>query len=154
MSETDEVQTQNQDTQPQNTEQPVNNQPVSSAQVSQPDEPYDLDLDLLEPQSKKVRLKGVVYDVYPPKLKDIVALSRIAGQMNTADPNEVQTRVEQMIKAFESIMPGLKDVDVDLSPEQLEALMEFVNRMVTPADNSALKAMGIEPTTEKKTVAE
>lgn len=112
---------------------------------------YDLDLDLLQPQPRKVKLGDKLYDVYPPKVKDIANLARLAGQLQAATGDNVQEKVGELIDAFGKIMPDLKsDPDVDLSLPQLMALFGFVNTMVSPTDNSELKAAGIEPDVEKK----
>lgn len=128
-------------------------QPISATQLKPDNDPYDLDLDLLQPQPKYVRLDGKRYAVYPPRVKDIANLARLAGQLRVVDENTVEQKVNEMLDAFKRIMPGLKDNEVDLTIEQLTMLFEFVNRMVSPAENSALKSMGIEPTAEKKITA-
>ncbi len=137
------------------TAQPINQPqdvvvPVSDTQLSVSDEAYDLDLDLLQPQSRKVKLNGNLYDVYPPKVKDIANLARLAGQLQQQDGNDIQQKIDQMVSAFASVMPALKEDNVDLTLEQVIALFQFVNGMVSPTENSALKSMGIEPSTEKK----
>lgn len=137
-----------QPTEPQNT-QPIN-EPINDVQIKDVTEAYDLDLDLLQPQARKVRLGGKVYDVYPPKVKDIANLARLAGALQNSDGGNVQQRVDDMVAAFAAVMPALKEDNVDMTFEQVTALFAFINNMVSPADNSALKQMGIEPNTEKK----
>lgn len=125
--------------------------PLANAHAAK--DPYDLDLDLLEPQSKHIKLNGKLYEVFPPKVKDLVRLSRLAGQLQDINNTNSVKTITDMIGVFQNIMPGLSEDNVDLSMSQLLALFGFVNNMVDPAENSALKTMGIEPTTEKKVPA-
>lgn len=121
--------------------------------TSEVEEPYDLDLDLIQPQVRTVKLNKKVYQVYPPKVKDIANLARLAGQLQKSDGN-VEFKVAEMVKAFTVVMPALADEDVDLSFEQVTALFQFINSMVSPSQNSALKNYGIEPTAQKKIQAD
>lgn len=139
-----------QTTEPENTQTTPITEPISDVQIKDVTEPYDLDLDLLQPQARKVKLNGKLYDVYPPKVKDIANLARLAGKLQTNDGTDLQAKLDNMVNAFASVMPALKEDGVDLTMEQVTALFGFVNSMVSPADNSALKQMGIEPNTEKK----
>ena len=139
-----------------NTEAVVDNSTTKTDQPKEFKQPnpdasgYDLDLDLLQPQTKKVKLGDKVYDVYPPRVKDIANLARIAGELQDTTSENLQQKVSEMLNTFGNIMPGLKEDGVDLSLEQLTALFSFVNSMASPTENSALKAMGVEPTAEKK----
>ncbi len=115
---------------------------------------YDLDLDLLQPQDKHVKLNGKVYVVHPPRVKDIANLARIAGQLkNNSNTDDIAAKITEMVSAFGYIMPGIVEDELELNTKQLLALFSFVTTMVDPVDNSALKDMGINPTSQKKAQA-
>lgn len=134
---------------------PASEQPAQPAievapPVLVPEEAYDLDLDLIDPQTKKVKLGQAVYEVYPPKVKDLAGLMRLAGRLQSGASPEAD--VTQMIEIFKRLMPALNDDKVDLSMAQVMALFKFITEMASPTENSALKALGVEPTQEKKVV--
>lgn len=121
--------------------------------VTLPSEAYDLDLDLIQPQTKKVKLGESIYDVTPPRVKDIADLARLAGSLQNRS-GDVENNVADMIKVFKRLMPALNNDDVDLSLPQVMALFQFITQMASPVENSALKALGVEPTQEKKAPVE
>lgn len=114
---------------------------------------YDMDLDVLLPKPKKVRLNGQIYDVNPPRVKDLIKLTRLAGELQSSSDESVDDRLTAMVDLLGNIMPGLKEDNVDISFTQVLGLFTFISQMANPAENSALKSLGIEPTAEKKITA-
>jgi hypothetical protein len=116
---------------------------------------FDLDLDALAPESKKVKLGGKIIDVHPPKFKNLVSLMKTvailqkAGNDQEASLNAIQTLKTSLLP----MIPALGDEDMDLTIEQMNTLLQFVMAIATPDDK--LEAQGIEAKTiEKKAVAE
>lgn len=115
---------------------------------------FDLDLDALDPKPKQVKLGGKLFEVYPPKLGAIIALTRLMKELQDVgeDTEKALVAIESIRKAVEPIIPGLKDeTHLDLSIDQVSALLEFVFKMATPPEAQELEKKGIEPgSTEKK----
>jgi hypothetical protein len=124
-----------------------NQSPPTSVPSDTPatNEPYDLDLDLLQPQTKHVKLGDKVYDVHPPKVKDVAELMRYGAMLSSSNANGTEG-LDGLLNIFYRLMPALKQDGVDLSLPQMESLFNFISGMASPAENSALKAMGVEPT--------
>lgn len=124
-------------------------QPINDVQPSIKDLPYDLDLDIMQPQPKKVKIGGSIYTVNPPKVSDIAKLYRIAGILENTKLVDAEQPSQDMIDAFKELIPGFID-DGKLTISQIWALFGFIANMANPVENSALKALNIEPTPEKK----
>lgn len=115
---------------------------------------YDLDLDTLQPEAKKVKINGRIVDVYPPKFKSIIALMKISSSMQEVSGSENLAQVEQdLTNALIPIMPALAEPDMDLSMEQLMKLLDFVMLISTPQDNEELAKKGytVKQLNQKKT---
>lgn len=108
---------------------------------------FDLDLDAIQPDTKKVRLGGVVYDVYQPDLKDLVLVAKLAKKANNPETtnDEKVDMVEGLHTALCSFMPALKDDGVKLSMKQMNGLLEFIFGMATPAQKEALAEANATP---------
>jgi hypothetical protein len=114
---------------------------------------YDLDLDALEPEAKKVKLNGRIVEVYAPKFKTILTIMKMSQGL-TADGDSDQSQIIIDLRtALLPVMPALADEDMDLSMEQLMSLLNFVMTIATPADTKELTDKGYSPSTltEKKT---
>lgn len=123
----------------------------------QPQDQADLDLDYIQPEAKHVKLNGKLLEVYPPKLKNIVVISKMARELS----DETKT-IEEKVQVFESlkqvlagIMPAFKEDDVDVTLEQMIALIEFIFSLATPEDKEELAKLNATPAdqadAEKKT---
>lgn len=117
----------------------------------------DLDLDLIKPDKKVVRLGGKPRDVHQPSMKVIVTLSKLARDFSdeTKTTEQKMEIFDELKKVLSGIMPDFKDDDVDINIEQMIALLEFVFSMITPDDKEQLAKMANlpsnDPTTQKKT---
>ena len=115
---------------------------------------YDLDLDALQPEAKKVKINGRIVDIYPPKFKSIIALMKISsGLQETTNSEDLSILEEELTKALIPIMPELAEPDMDLSMEQLMKLLDFVMLISTPKDNEELAKKGytVSQLNQKKT---
>lgn len=101
-----------------------------------------LDLDALMPESKTIILGGNKIKVQPPKLKTVFALQKTFIMLQDGKPEAG----EKIIEALSSIVPDIKNDDVDLTVEQLQALIQFVSEMATGGK-------GGQKTLEKKTAS-
>ena len=117
-------------------------------------ETYDLDLDALAPESKKVKLNGRIIEVNPPKFKNLVALMKLANTMGEGNGGQTIETVDMLRQSLIPLIPALGEEDFDLTMEQLNTLLQFVMTIATPQDQTTLEKQGYsvgEITTEKKT---
>lgn len=105
---------------------------------------FDLDLDALAPEVKKVKLGGNIIDVYPPRFKNLVALMKLVNQIREVGNDESKTLelIEALRSSLIPMIPALKDENVDLTIEQLQVLLEFVMQVSTPKDQAELESQG------------
>lgn len=119
------------------------------------DTAFELDLDVLEPKGGEVKLAGKVYPVSPPKLKTVIALSKLAAVMSKPKDeiteDEAIKAIEELFNVLKPVMPALVEDGVDLNMEQAGALMGFVMDMASQTDMKKLDELGIKPSVEKKT---
>lgn len=118
----------------------------------------DLDLDIIEPDVKHVRLGGKIYEVHPPKIKNIVVITKLARELKdeTKSLEEKTIVFEDLKQVLGGVMPAFKsDEQVDLSLDQMIALIEFIFSLVTPDELGELEKLNATPkdqtSTEKKT---
>lgn len=102
-----------------------------------------LDLDALSPLQKRVKLKGKVYLVNPPKMTDFIAFQRLFASMrdNAEDPVKQTESISKINQVLKPVVPDIEDMDLTFS--QLMILMQFIYRDSLPADQDQV--------TQKKT---
>ena len=110
-----------------------------------------LDLDTILPNKGKVILGGKEYIVEPPKLKNLIELSKLAKlfQDGKASDSAAISALTEFKELLYPIIPALKDSEVDISLDQAAALLEFIMKLATPEDKIALDKAGITPTKKK-----
>jgi hypothetical protein len=86
-----------------------------------------LDLDALMPEPKTIILGGNKIKVQPPKLKTVFALQKTFIMLQDGKPDAG----EKIVEALSAIVPDIKNDNVDLTVEQLQALIQFVSEMAT-----------------------
>ena len=113
----------------------------------------DLDLDLLKPEPKKVRLNGKEHDAYPPSIDALFSLIRMKnklddiGQMNESEAEGVFNDIKG---AIAMLIPGIEQEQLSL--EQLFALVDFISGLAVPSDIKAMEAKGIKLSTDQKKI--
>ena len=107
-------------------------------------ETYDLDLDAIAPEPKKVKLGGRIIEVTPPKFKNLVSLMKLVGQLGNVGNDEQKTleTIDELRSSLIPMIPALAEDDMDLTFEQLQVLLEFVMQTATPQDQKTLEAKG------------
>lgn len=113
-----------------------------------------IDLDKLLPEPKEVKISGKIVKVYPGKLKVLIKIQKAFSAFKGAEPEKQGELMDNLISALSVIMPDLKNEDIDISIEQLPALVNLAYESSLPKDNPLVKKndMNITPTAEKKTV--
>lgn len=101
---------------------------------------YDLDLDLIQPETKRVKIDGQIVDIYPPHLNELLKLMTV-GRSGDA---------EVLREALLPVVPALADGKINPTFEQIAALIEFAIKMSMPTDKSVLEKHGYTLSGEKK----
>lgn len=91
------------------------------------------DLDSLLPEAKKVKLNNQILTVYPAKLKTMFRIMKAFNAFNKPDQDQEEV-MNNLINALAEIIPDIKKDEVDMSIEQLTALVTFVYKTALPAD--------------------
>lgn len=113
----------------------------------------DLDLDLLKPEAKKIRLNGSEYLAYPPTLDALIGLMKMKGKLDNigqVDESEVEGVFADIKVALAMLITGIDKEPLTL--EQLFGLIGFINDMAVPADIKAMEAKGIKLSTDQKKI--
>ena len=106
-----------------------------------------LDLDLLLPEPKQVKLNGKVYEVFPPTVKQILRLQKIGQGIQTGSivGDEAES---QLIEGLSVLMPALKEEEnLDLTFDQMVALIAFLQKTAVP-ETEASKQYPVEKKTD------
>ena len=92
-----------------------------------------LDLDALAPQPKKVKLGGKVFDVNPPRLKQLIKLIRLFSSLENVKTKEELEDVDKIMDELNNMAPGISEADLTI--DQMKALIEFAMlQSQTPAE--------------------
>jgi hypothetical protein len=119
----------------------------------QVDKAFELDLDSLIPESKKIKLNNKILEVLPPTVNEFITITRMQMRIkNSSDEAEAMEVFAELPKILKRCIPELGDIELNFS--QLMILIGFVLNMATPTDNKALEQMGITPDTTQKKIAE
>lgn len=123
-------------------------------------EDFELDLDVLAPQARYIKLVGERVAVYPPKFINLVELMKLVKKFdkitaNTAD-EEVLAVISEIKERLVPVMPRIIEPKFDLSIEQLNALIQYIFKIAQPTDTAMLKKAGynMEQDAQKKTPQE
>ena len=84
-----------------------------------------INLDKLLPEPKEVEISGRIVKVYPGKLKVLIKIQKAFTAFKGAVPEKQVELMEGLIEVLSKIMPNLKDEDMDISIEQLPALVNM-----------------------------
>jgi len=121
---------------------------------------YDLDLDVLAPQARIIKLNNQAVEVYPPKFTNLVELMKLVKKFESITPATSEEKALEIVSEIKDrlmpVMPKIKEPEFDLSIEQLNALIRFVFTIAQPKDTAMLKKAGysINEDAQKKTPQE
>jgi hypothetical protein len=99
---------------------------------------YELDLDALAPKPHEVKLGGEMIEVNPPKFKSLIRLMELSDKLSRAnqdDGAEMAVLFSEFQQALIPIIPKLGEDDVDLTIQQVMALVTFVMEIAS-AENT------------------
>lgn len=110
-----------------------------------------IDLDALLPKPIKVKISGKIVDLYPGKLKILVKIQDMANGM--ADEKQSLEKINEMLDLLSEIIPAIKtDKDLDVSPLQVQKIIEVAYKALTPTGSEELKSANMDVTPDKKKV--
>lgn len=92
-----------------------------------------LDLDVLNPQPKKVKINGEVVMCNPPKVLQLIKLQQVFNKLQgVTKSEEVVAVTEELESLLAQIIPDLVEKHIDLSMEQMVALFTFLQSSAIP----------------------
>ena len=108
-----------------------------------------IDLDILQPEPKKIKLNGKILDLYPGKLKTIIRIQKAFVVFKDTQGTDSEA-LDKVIDALAEIIPDLKNDDVDIAVTQIPKLIELAYRSALPEDSKvvAKSEMAVQKKTE------
>jgi hypothetical protein len=86
-----------------------------------------LDLDLIAPEIKKVKIGGKLIDVHPVKVKNLIEMQRLFLNLQALN-GKPEEQLAAMASIIDVLRPIVPDIDsVDFTMEQLTALLQFAS---------------------------
>lgn len=123
-----------------------------------PDANFDLDLDTLSADKKRVKINGQGIEIAPPALEDLIDLAKLGGKLQkiqgtgqATDPEEMIQLMDDLKSGLVNLVPELKDHKLNL--EQLLALIDLLVSSAQPADAKELEKRGIKLDGDQKKTA-
>lgn len=111
---------------------------------------YDLDLDSIVPEPKRILIKGNIVEAYPPSLEDFIILSRLQSRLlKSSSEEESMVVFDDLRKVILTCLPSLEN-ELKLEITQVIVLTKFLLEMVNPSESAALKALGITQNSSEK----
>jgi len=108
-----------------------------------------IDLDALLPKPIKVKISGKVVDLYPGKLKILVKIQDMANGIT--DEKQSLEKINEMLDLLSEIIPAIKtDKDLDVSPLQVQKIIEVAYKALTPTESKELNSAQMNPSLDKK----
>jgi hypothetical protein len=108
-----------------------------------------MDLDALLPKPIKVKISGKVVDLYPGKLKILVRIQDMASGMT--DGEQSLEKINEMLDLLSEIIPAIKtDKEIDISPLQVNKIIEVAYKALTPTKSKELNSAQMNPSLDKK----
>jgi len=124
------------------------------------DPTFDLDLDTLSQQKKRVKIQGNIVEFSPPSLEDLIELAKLGGQVQKYQQGGLDANnVDDMSMLMDKLKDGLANVvpelkQYKLNMQQLLALIDLLVDSAQPADSKELQKRGIAlDNDQKKTVS-
>ena len=106
-----------------------------------------MDLDALLPKPIKVKISGKVVDLYPGKLKILVKIQEMGKNLASGGAEQLH----EILELLSQIIPAIKeDEDLDISPLQIQKIIEVAYNAQVPTDSKELKTAKMNPSDKKK----
>lgn len=110
---------------------------------------YDIDLDALAPQGKKIKWQGKIIEIKPPTTKQLLSIL-LLGQKNQKkfdnpeqiELDELDASTNTMRQEIWNIIPELNGVELGYG--QMSALSELIVEMAMPGQLKELEKRGIK----------
>lgn len=121
---------------------------------------YDLDLDTLSQDKKRVKIGGNVIEFDPPSLEDLIDLAKLGGKLQKYQGQEAVDNIDEMSDVMENLKTGLSNIvpqlkEYKLNMQQLLALIDLFVDSAQPNDAKELEKRGIKlDNDQKKTVSD
>jgi hypothetical protein len=114
-----------------------------------------IDLDKLLPEPRMVRICGKEVTLYPGKLKALIKLQKTFSSFKNADQSGQSELLDTLIDTLEPIIPDIKRDDIDLTIDQIPAVVTLAYENSVPKEEetplSNENKMTVASGDEKKT---
>lgn len=119
---------------------------------------YDLDLDTLSQDKKRVKISGKVIEFQPPALEDLIDLAKLGGKIQKFQGDTDVENVEEMSDVMDKLKVGLVNIvpelkEFKLNLPQLMALIDLLVDSAQPNDQKELEKRGIALDGDQKKTA-
>ena len=118
-------------------------------QNPQTDETFDLDLDTLSQNKKRVKIAGNIIEFDPPSLEDLIELAKLGSKLQKIQSAGDNVDIDNMSEVMDSLKNGLTNIvpelkEYKLNMEQLLALIDLFVESAQPKDAKELEKRGIK----------
>lgn len=127
-------------------------------QQPQQDATFDLDLDTLSQNKKRVKISGQIIEFDPPSLQDLIELAKLGSKLQKIQNEGDNVDVENMSSVMDELSNGLTNIvpelkEHKLNMEQLLALIDLFVQSAQPNDTKELEKRGIKLDGDQKKTA-
>jgi len=124
----------------------------------QNDATFDLDLDTLSQNKKRVKISGQIIEFDPPSLQDLIELAKLGSKLQKIQNEGDNVDVENMSSVMDELSNGLTNIvpelkEHKLNMEQLLALIDLFVQSAQPNDTKELEKRGIKLDGDQKKTA-
>jgi len=124
----------------------------------QNDATFDLDLDTLSQNKKRVKISGQIIEFDPPSLQDLIELAKLGSKLQKIQNEGDNVDVENMSSVMDELSNGLTNIvpelkEHKLNMEQLLALIDLFVQSAQPNDTKELEKRGIKLDSDQKKTA-
>lgn len=89
-----------------------------------------LDLDALSPINKAIKLNGVSYECNPITIQQLINLGRL--EENLSKINSLDEIMPMVLEAISPFIPSFKTEKIDITIQQLRAIIVFAQKSSVP----------------------
>lgn len=115
----------------------------------------DLDLDALNPESKKLKLNGKIFDINPPdvfELFGVMGLKKKFDGIKQSDmtPEQAMEVLGDIKEAIGKLVPPIKGEPLNM--DQMFGIIDFVVSMAVPKNLEEMQKRGIKLDSDEKKI--